>query len=148
MAMAAMGPTNPQAGVMATSPATAPDAVPRMVGFPRITHSPNIQASAAAPAAVLVERNAVTASSLAPSALPALKPNHPNQRSPAPITVMGRLCGGIGTFPKPLRRPTTRAQTSADAPEERCTTVPPAKSRAPRLCSQPPSPHTQCASGS
>src|SRR3954471_19505363 len=105
---------------MATRPATAPDAVPRMVGFPRIAHSENIQARAAAPAAVLVERNAVTASSLAPSALPALKPNQPNQSSPAPITVMGRLCGGIGTLPKTFLRPTTRAHTRAETPEERC----------------------------
>ena len=29
-----------------------------------------------------------------------------------------------------------------------CTTVPPAKSSAPIFLSQPPSPHTQCASGS
>src|SRR5207237_1912981 len=71
IAIAARGPTYPQAGVMATSPATAPDAVPRMVGFPRSAHSLNIQASAAEAAAVLVERNAVTASSFAPSALPA-----------------------------------------------------------------------------
>src|SRR3954454_10318589 len=102
MAMAASGPTYPQAGVMATRPATAPDAVPSTVGFPRMAHSLNIHASAAAAAAVLVERNAVTASSFAPSALPALKPNQPNHKRPAPITVMGRLCGGIGTLPKPF----------------------------------------------
>ena len=40
------------------------------------------------------------------------------------------------------------AQTSADTPDEMWTTVPPAKSSAPSFLSQPPSPQTQCASGS
>jgi hypothetical protein len=40
------------------------------------------------------------------------------------------------------------AHTSADTPDEMCTTVPPAKSSAPFALSQPPSPHTQWASGS
>ena len=91
---------------------------------------------------------ALTASPLASSALPALKPNQPNHSSAAPMTVMGRLCGGIGWWPNPRRLPIIRAQTSAETPDEMCTTVPPAKSRAPRPSSQPPSPHTQWASGS
>src|SRR2546423_15280129 len=99
MAIAATGRTNPQAGVMATRPATAPDAMPRTVGLPRENHSAPIQASAAAAAAVFVVTNALTATPDASSALPALKPNHPNQSSPAPITVSGRLCGGIGVWP-------------------------------------------------
>ena len=37
--------------------------------------------------AVFVLMKALTASSLAASALPALKPNHPNQSSAAPMTV-------------------------------------------------------------
>ena len=40
------------------------------------------------------------------------------------------------------------AAASAEMPDEMWTTVPPAKSSAPRLRSQPPVPHTQCASGS
>jgi hypothetical protein len=44
--------------------------------------------------------------------------------------------------------PSTIAHTRADTPDEMCTTVPPAKSSAPFALSQPPSPHTQCASGS
>src|SRR5262249_56474672 len=88
----ATGPTKPDAGVMATSPATAPDAAPRTVGLPRVAHSVNIQPSAAAAAAVLVARNALAASALASSALPALKPNQPNQSRAAPITVIGSLC--------------------------------------------------------
>src|SRR5512134_4077298 len=92
----ARGVTKPAAGVTATSPATAPDAAPSTVGFPRELHSVNIQPSAAAAAAVFVVVKACPASPLAPSALPALNPNHPNQRSPAPMTVRGRLCGGMG----------------------------------------------------
>src|SRR5712664_1240780 len=41
----------------------------------------------------------------------------------------------------------TRTAASAETPEEIWTTVPPAKSSAPSLCSQPPSPQTQWASG-
>src|SRR5215510_15464187 len=93
---AAIGVTKPAAGVTATSPATAPDAAPSTVGFPREAHSVNIQASAADAVAVLVVVNACPARPLAASALPALKPNQPNQSRPAPITVRGRLCGGIG----------------------------------------------------
>src|SRR3990172_9295145 len=143
-----IGPTYPEAGVIATSPATAPDAAPSTVGFPRLIHSVNIHPSAAAAAPVFVATNALTARPLASSALPALNPNQPNQRSAEPITVIGRLCGCIGWCPKPLRLPIMIAQTSADTPEEMCTTVPPAKSSAPSFLSQPPSPQTQWASGS
>src|SRR5438445_3462409 len=113
-----MGPTKPDAGVIATSPATAPDAAPSTVGFPRAIHSVNIQPSAADAAAVLVARKALAASAFASSALPALKPNQPNQSSAAPMTVIGRLCGCIGWWPYPRRLPRTIAQISADAPDE------------------------------
>src|SRR2546425_2829910 len=94
-----MGPTYPEAGVMATSPATAPEAAPSTVGLPRLIHSVNIQPSAAAAAAVLVAVNALAARPLASRALPALNPNHPTQSSAAPITVIGRLWGCIGCWP-------------------------------------------------
>src|SRR5262249_61073793 len=105
MTMAATGRTYPHAGVMATSPATAPDAVPRTVGLPRDHHSAPIQASAAAAAPVLVAAKALTATPDASSALPALKPNQPNQSSPAPITGSGRWCGGIAFWPEPSPLP-------------------------------------------
>src|SRR5262245_55251373 len=92
----AIGVTNPAPGVMQTRPATAPDAAPRIVGLPARIHSAPIQPSAAAAAAVLVFRNAVDASSLEDTALPALKPNQPTHRSEAPTTVKTRLCGGMG----------------------------------------------------
>ena len=94
--IAARGPTKPQAGVMATRPATAPDAVPSAVGLPRSFHYAAFQPSAAAAAPVLVVRNALAATPDASNALPALNPNQPNQSSPAPISVSGRLWGGIG----------------------------------------------------
>src|ERR1700736_241589 len=99
MTTAAMGVTNPAAGVMATRPATAPEAAPSTVGLPRDDHSVNIQPSAAAAVAVLVVMNACAARPLAASALPALKPNQPNHRRLAPITVNGRLWGGLGWGP-------------------------------------------------
>jgi hypothetical protein len=96
--------------------------------------------------ASIVVTNARPAIGLAPSALPALKPNQPNQSSPAPSSTNGTLCGRIVELPYPLRLPTTIAATSAAAAAFTCTTVPPAKSSAPISASQPP-PHTQCAIG-
>ena len=49
--------------------------------------------------AVWVVRKARPAVPSAASALPALNPNQPTQRRAAPITVRGRLWGGIGSFP-------------------------------------------------
>src|SRR5262245_19161156 len=99
MTMADTGPTKPAAGVIATSPATAPEAAPSTVGLPRVIHSVNIQPSAAAAAPVLVARKAVAARPLASSALPALNPNQPTHSRAAPTTVRGRLCGCIGWWP-------------------------------------------------
>src|SRR3990170_743822 len=113
----AIGPTKPDAGVIATSPATAPDAAPRTVGFPLCIHSANIHAKAAAAVAVLVTTKADTASPPDVTALPALNPNHPNQRSAAPSTVMGRLCGAIISVIYPFRFPIIKAAARAETPE-------------------------------
>src|SRR5262245_60520929 len=99
MMSAGIGATKPDAGVIATNPATAPLAAPRTVGFPWPAHSANIQASAAEAAAVLVAVKAEAASAFEASALPALKPNHPTQSSAAPVSTKGMLCGGIGSAP-------------------------------------------------
>src|SRR2546426_9942250 len=99
MTTAAIGVTKPAAGVIPTRPATAPEAAPSTVGFPRELHSVSIQPRAAAAAAVFVVVKACAAKPLAPSALPALKPNQPNHSRLAPITVNGRLWGGIGCWP-------------------------------------------------
>src|ERR1051325_7862478 len=95
--IAASGVTKPEAGVMATNPATAPDAAPSIVGLPFNIHSKNIHARVAAAAAVFVATKALTAKPLAATAEPALNPNQPTHSSEAPMTVSGRLCGGVGS---------------------------------------------------
>ena len=86
MAMAPPGSTKPDAGVMATRPATAPEMMPSTLGLPLSTHSVNIQASAAAAVAICVTAIAMPARPVAPTAEPALKPNQPTQSSEAPMT--------------------------------------------------------------
>src|SRR5215831_10827331 len=103
IAIAPTGETLPHAGVIATRPATAAVAAPSAVGLPLRIHSMATQVITAVEVAVLVFRNASDASPLAESALPALKPNQPTQSRPAPIRHSGRLCGGIGSLPKPRR---------------------------------------------
>ena len=49
--------------------------------------------------ASIVVASARPAIGLAASALPALKPNQPNQRSPAPSSTVGMLCGRIDAWP-------------------------------------------------
>src|SRR5512139_1647077 len=93
MTMAETGPTNPEPGVMATSPATAPLAAPRVVGLPLWTHSTRSQDKDAAAEAMWVTTKALAARPFAARALPALKPNHPNHSKAAPVMVMGRLWG-------------------------------------------------------
>jgi hypothetical protein len=66
---------------------------------------------------------------------------------PAPKTVSGSECGSIASRGQPRRLPTTRMKASAATPALMCTTVPPAKSRAPRLNSQPVGLNTQWATG-
>ena len=92
-------PTLPAAGVIATRPATAPDAAPSIDGLPLNIHSPNVHDSTAHAVARYVFMNASAAESFASSAEPALKPNQPNHSSDAPIIVIGRLCGAIASLP-------------------------------------------------
>ena len=132
---------------MVAKPAIAPEAVPRVVGLPSLTHSITVHMAIPAIPARWVETKAVAAISLAARALPPLKPNHPNQRRPVPIMVMGRLCGMKLVCPYPLRGPTTRTDAKAATPQVACTTSPPAKSSTPALASHPPLPHTQWHTG-
>src|SRR5512141_1018268 len=99
MTSAPNAPTKPDAGVIATSPATAPDAMPRTDGLPLVNHSANIHASAAAAVANCVTNIAMPARPLEATADPALKPNQPTHRRDAPISVSVRLCGGIASLP-------------------------------------------------
>jgi hypothetical protein len=89
MMMAAYVSTNPAHGVIAASPATAPVTAPSTVACPSVKRSLSSQASIAAAAAtwVLITACAATLSARRPSA--PLKPNQPNQSSPAPSTTSG-----------------------------------------------------------
>ena len=98
MTIAGTGVTNPEAGVMATRPATAPEIAPSALGRRRVTHSAASHPIVAAAAAKCVATNALVARPFEASALPALNPNQPTQRRHAPMKLITRLCGGIGSF--------------------------------------------------
>ena len=99
MAIEPIGPTQPQAGVMATRPATAPEAAPSIVGEPLTIHSPSIHASVAAAVASSVLANTSVAKPLASRLDPTLKPNQPTHSSAEPIMTNGTLCGGSAVCP-------------------------------------------------
>ena len=92
-------PTLPAAGVIATRPATAPDAAPSIEGLPLNIHSQAVHDSTAHAVARKVFMNASAAEPFASSAEPALKPNQPNHSIAAPIIVIVRLCGDIASLP-------------------------------------------------
>src|SRR5215472_2657413 len=102
---AGIGPTNPAAGVIATSPATAPEIAPSALARPFLIHSAALQLNAAAAAPKCVATNALDASEPAARALPALKPNQPTHNKHAPMKLRTKLCGGMGCFGKPVRLP-------------------------------------------
>src|SRR5271154_7476439 len=124
IAKAPTGPTKPEAGVMATRPATAPEQMPTTVGLPLRAHSTSIQVNPATAVAICVTSIAMPACIPAVTAEPALKPNQPTQRSAAPMKVSTILCAG----PVLLRLPNMMAHISPATPALMCTTVPPAKS--------------------
>src|SRR5260370_6598336 len=103
--MAGKGLTKPDAGVMATSPATEPEMAPSMLGLPAWIHSTAIHARVAAAAPKWVATNALLARPLAASALPALKPNQPTQSMAAPNVPITRLCGFEAALGTPIRLP-------------------------------------------
>src|SRR6185437_1287753 len=149
---ALIGVTKPAAGVIATSPATAPEIPPNALGLPLRIHSAASHPIAAAAAPKCVATNALVASPLAFSADPALNPNHPTHNRHAPIKLSTTECGGIGRCGYPSRLPRKIAVHSALTPDVTCTTVPPAKSRhgippLPVAFRNPPTPQTMCAIG-
>src|SRR5438046_10326894 len=108
--------TKPQAGVMTTRPATAPEQKPRILGLPLITYSAMAQANEATAVASVVVVKAFAATTSAPTALPALKPYQPTQSIPVPIMHSTMLCGGIGSLPNPRRLPRSKQRINADQP--------------------------------
>src|SRR5499427_5318772 len=146
--------TNPQAGVMTTRPATAPEQNPRTLGLPLISHSIIGQTKEATAVASVVVVKALAAIPSAATALPALNPYHPTHSMPVPTIVSTMLCGRKARLPKPVRLPRMRHSTSADQPDDMWTTVPPAKSMALMAAlafhtpfMSPSTPHTMWASG-
>src|SRR5687767_7482121 len=91
--MALIGPTRPAAGVMATRPTTIAVAQPTAVDLRERATSSSVQTTKVPAGASIVAVKASAAIGLAASALPALKPNQPNQSTPAPSSVNGTLCG-------------------------------------------------------
>src|SRR5690606_7624203 len=75
MTMAPLTPTEPQAGVIATRPATAPEAAPSIDALPRSTASMADQDNTAAAVAISVLMKARVAPEVASRLEPALKPN-------------------------------------------------------------------------
>ena len=85
--MPPIGPTKPHAGVIATRPATAPEAAPSIDGLPLNNHSTNIHDEAAAQVANIVLANTRPAAPLASKLEPTLKPNQPTHNKAAPTIV-------------------------------------------------------------
>src|SRR5436189_6360614 len=76
--------TKPQAGVMTTNPATAPEQKPSTLGLPRVIHSALGQTTEATAIASAVTMNALAAMPSAATALPALHPYQPTPSIPDP----------------------------------------------------------------
>ena len=108
--------TAAHAGVIATRPATTPDAAPRLVACPSRIFSTSSHDRTAAVVAPIVLRSANPAVPFDPTADPALNPNQPNHNRAAPSITKGKLCGRIGTFPKPTRLPRIIARANPAAP--------------------------------
>src|SRR5262249_18272645 len=98
MTSAESGVTKPEAGVIATSPATAPEIPPSTLGFPLRIHSISSHPQVAAAAPKCVATKALLASEEAARALPALKPNQPTHSRQAPMKLSTRLCGFIASL--------------------------------------------------
>src|SRR2546430_7728342 len=98
MMTAGVGITKPDAGVMATKPATAPEAMPSTLGFPLTVHSMNIQARAAAAVAICVTPIALPARASAATAGPAIETKQPAPTSQAPATGPYKVWGDHETF--------------------------------------------------
>ncbi len=108
---APIGPTKPAAGVIATSPATAPEAAPSIEGLPL-----NIHFAAASRTAWrrggqhgVDEGQAGDAVGGAGGTGIEAEPAHPQQRGAD--HGHGQECGAIASRPKPMRLPSTKAPT-------------------------------------
>ncbi len=101
---------------MVARPATIPVTIPSTLGLPYFTHSAPIHVREATDALICVTSIAMPAAPSDATALPALNPNQPTHSMHAPVTVIGRLCGGMGVSGNPRRLPITSAATTAATP--------------------------------
>src|SRR6202030_4770607 len=109
--------TNPQAGVMTTSPATAPLQYPSTLALPRRIFPVSAQVKARTGVASVVVMNAFDEITSAATALPALKPYQPTHSIEVPTIHKTMLCGGIGSFLNRRRGPKIRQRIKALQPE-------------------------------
>src|SRR5215469_1371254 len=105
MAMAPLGVTKPQAGVISTRPATAPEQKPSTLGLPLTIHSHMGHTKEPTAVAMVVVVKALAATISAATALPELKPYQPTHSMEAPMKVNTILCGVKFSLPKPRRLP-------------------------------------------
>ena len=117
MSTESVAATYPQAGVITTSPATAPEQNPSTLGLPRSAYSSMAHVNDATAVASVVLVNALAAIPSGASALPALKPYQPTQSNPVPTMHSTILCGAMISFLNPSRCPRRMHNTSADQPE-------------------------------
>src|ERR1035438_5280343 len=94
--------TYPVAGVITTSPATAPEQKPRIEACFLKTYSsaPHVNDPTAVDRVVVM--NALAAIASAPRADPALNPYQPTQSIDVPTMQSTVLCGGMCSRPKPI----------------------------------------------
>src|SRR5207248_5972490 len=93
IAIAPVESTYPQAGVITTSPPTAPEQNPSTLGLPRNMYSSIAHVNEATAETRIVVMNALAAIPSGARALPALKPYQPTQSNPVPTMQRTMLCG-------------------------------------------------------
>src|SRR5438094_10485063 len=101
--IAPVGSTYPQAGVITTSPPTAPEQNPSTLGLPRSAYSSMAHVNEATAVASVVVVNAVAAIPSGARALPALKPYHTTQSKPVPTMQSNILSAAMISFLNPSR---------------------------------------------
>src|SRR5437016_13156961 len=117
MSTESVAATYPQAGVITTSPATAPEQNPSTLGLPRSAYSSMAQVKEATAVASVVIMKAFAAIPSGPRALPALKPYQPTQSKPVPTMQSTMLCAAMLSLLNASLCPRKMHKTSADQPE-------------------------------
>src|SRR6266480_4793611 len=117
MMTAPVGSTYPHAGVITTSPPSAPEQNPSTLGLPRSAYSSIAHVNEATAVASVVLMNAFAAIPSGASALPALNPYQPTQSKPVPTMHSTMLWGAMISFLNPILCPRRMHNTRADQPD-------------------------------